>query len=93
MGTAIRLRCLIITGLIWSLEAREGTEGNLGNLFNGKWMEGGPAGGARGHGIVEGPAGAREEPERRVQGRDYSSRGDRGAAGPAAASFAEAVGV
>ena len=34
MGTAaIRLRCLVITGLIWSLEAREGTEGNL---FNGK---------------------------------------------------------
>ena len=34
MGTAIRLRCLVITGLIWSLEAREGTEGNL---FTGKW--------------------------------------------------------
>ena len=34
MGTAaIRLRSLVITGLIWSLEAREGTEGNL---FNGK---------------------------------------------------------
>ena len=33
MGPAIRLRCLIITVLIWSLEAREGTEGNL---FNGK---------------------------------------------------------
>ena len=37
MGPTIRLRCgLILTGLIWSLEAREGTEGNLGNLFNGK---------------------------------------------------------
>ena len=34
MGTAIRLRGLVITGLIWSLEAREGTEGNL---FKGKW--------------------------------------------------------
>ena len=34
MGTAIRLRSLVITGLIWSLEAREGTEGNL---FKGKW--------------------------------------------------------
>ena len=33
MGPAIRLRSLVITGLIWSLEAREGTEGNL---FNGK---------------------------------------------------------
>ena len=33
MGTAIRLRSLVITGLIWSLEAREGTEGNL---FKGK---------------------------------------------------------
>ena len=33
MGTTMRLRCLIITGLTWSLEAREGTEGNL---FNGK---------------------------------------------------------
>ena len=34
MGPAIRLRSLVITGLIWSLEAREGTEGNL---FTGKW--------------------------------------------------------
>ena len=34
MGTAIRLRGLVITGLIWSLEAREGTEGNL---FKGTW--------------------------------------------------------
>ena len=35
MGTAIRLRSLVITGLIWSLEAREGTEGNL---FKGKLL-------------------------------------------------------
>ena len=56
-------------------------------------MEGGPEGRARRNVFVKGFAAAREGIEYRVQGRDADRRGDRGAAGPAAASFAEAVGV
>ena len=43
--------------------------------------------------FVDGPAAAREEPERWMQGRDANRRGDRGAAGPAAAAASSSAPV